>query len=107
MWLGNIYPTMLPQFRAHRNKLVAYNLAVADMCETKLGITLHMYRTIEQIMYLGAVILGMLAVSEGADPLLTTAIVAFIISGPAALEYLLVREDYVEYEQLQQNQDDE
>ena len=56
------------------------------------------WRTLDGLVSIGALVLAGLAISEGADPLLTIGIAATIITGPKALEWILVREDYVEFE---------
>lgn len=58
------------------------------------------WRALDSLVSLGALALAAYAISEGAEPVLAFILAAIIISGPKAIEYWLVREDYVEYEQL-------
>lgn len=64
------------------------------------------WRALDSLVSLGTLVLAGYAIAEGADPLLIMTIAASIISGPKIIEWWLVREDYVDYEELQQNQSD-
>ena len=57
------------------------------------------WRALDSLVSLGALVLAGYAIYVGAEPFFPLIIAAIIISGPKAIEYWLVREDYVEYEE--------
>ena len=65
------------------------------------------WRTLDSMVSLGALGLAAFAISEGADPALSFVLAAMIISGPKLAEWWLVREDYVEYEQVRNKPKDD
>lgn len=58
------------------------------------------WRALDSLVSIGALVLAGYAISEGADPAVASAIAATIISGPKIIEWWLVREDYVDYEDI-------
>lgn len=58
------------------------------------------WRALDSLVSLGTLVLAGYAIAQGGDPILAIAIAAAIIQGPKIIEWWLVREDYVEYEQL-------
>lgn len=66
-----------------------------------------MWRALDSLVSLGALVLAGYAIANGADPLLAITIAAIIISGPKMVEWWLVREDYVEYEDLRNARQDD
>ena len=59
----------------------------------RFGVTLAVYKTIKALTQLVAVAGGFYAISEGADPTMTFALVALIVSGPEAVETILASAD--------------
>jgi len=65
------------------------------------------WRALDQVVSLGALILAGYAIDQGGDPFLSLLLAAIIISGPKVVEWWLVKEDYVEYEQVSQADSDD
>lgn len=65
------------------------------------------WRALDQLVSVGALCLAGYAINEGADPALSLAIAMVIISGPKLAEWWLVREDYVDYEEVADNRPDD
>jgi hypothetical protein len=65
------------------------------------------WRALDQLVSVGALFLAGYAINEGADPALSLALAMVIISGPKLAEWWLVREDYVDYEQVKQTDSDD
>lgn len=61
--------------------------------------TLLHWKSIKAIVHLAAISLAVYAISQGAEPILALAAAAVIIQGPEILEWLAVREDFIEYEE--------
>jgi hypothetical protein len=74
-----------------RKELSQSNQRIADRCN-KIGMSLKVYKTIKAFTQLVGAAAGIYAMSLGADPLSTFALVAIIVSGPEALDYLLSKE---------------
>lgn len=55
--------------------------------------TVRLYKTITAASRLAAVATGFYAISQGADPLTTFAMVAVIVAGPEAIETVLANAD--------------
>lgn len=66
-----------------------------------------MWRILDSIVSLGALALSGYAISAGADPMYAIVIAATIISGPKAMEWVLVREDVLQPEDTTYFDDDE
>lgn len=60
------------------------------------------WRALDSLVSLGALALAGYAIAEDADPVLALTLAAIIISGPKVVEWWLVREDYVEYEEVKE-----
>lgn len=65
------------------------------------------WRVLDSLVSLGALFLAGYAIYHGADPVLAITIAAIIISGPKMIEWWLVREDYIEFEEVRENQSDD
>lgn len=63
------------------------------------------WRALDQVVSIGALALAGYAIDQGAEPLLSLSIAATIISGPKIVEWWLVREDYVDYEEVKEHRD--
>lgn len=83
-----------------RSALRNHNRRVDHACRRALGITVTMWRVLDQIVSLGALALAGYAIDQGADPVLALTLAAVIISGPKIVEWWLVREDYVDVEDV-------
>jgi hypothetical protein len=59
------------------------------------------WRALDQLVSLGALVLAGYSIDQGADPVLALTLAMVIISGPKLAEWWLVREDYVDYEEVQ------
>lgn len=84
----------------YRESLREHNRKVDHACRAAWGISVMVWRALDSLVSLGALALAGYAIAEGSDPLLTMTIAASIISGPKIVEWWLVREDYVEYEDV-------
>jgi len=62
------------------------------------------WRALDQVVSLGALILAGYAIDQGGDPVLALTLAMVIISGPKLAEWWLVREDYVDYEEVKQTE---
>jgi len=80
--------------------LKRHNRRVDHACRRALGITAFMWRILDQIVSLGALALAGYAIDQNADPVLSLTLAAIIISGPKIVEWWLVREDFVDYEDV-------
>ena len=65
------------------------------------------WRALDSLVSMGALALAGFAIYEGGDPVLVTVIAAIIIQGPKIIEWWLVREDYIEYEELRNQPKDD
>lgn len=82
-----------------------HNRQVDHACRSALGVGVMVWRALDQIVSIGALVLAGFAIANGADPILASVIAAVIISGPKMLEWWLVREDYVAYEKHREERD--
>lgn len=80
--------------------LQEHNRRVDHACRATWGISVKMWRALDQLVSLGALVLAGYAIDQGGDPLIALTIAMIIISGPKIIEWWLVREDYVEYEDV-------
>ena len=65
------------------------------------------WRALDSTVSLGALLLAGYAIDQGADPTVALTIAMIIISGPKLAEWWLVREDYVDYEDVVEHRDKE
>ena len=65
------------------------------------------WRALDGLVSLGALGLAGYAISQGGDPVVSFIIAATIISGPKIMEWWLVREDFVEYEETTLSESEE
>jgi len=56
-----------------------------------------MWRILDHIVSIGALVLAGYAIDQGAEPVLALGLAAVIISGPKIVEWWLVQEDLVSY----------
>ncbi len=70
---------------SNRDRIAQCNHEVAK----RANMSLRAYKTIKAVVMLAAVATGFYAISEGADPMTTFALVALIVSGPDAWETLI------------------
>ena len=91
----------------HRIKesLREHNRRVDHACRTTWGFSVMVWRALDSVVSLGALVLAGYAIDQGADPVLALTIAMVIISGPKLAEWWLVREDYVDYEDIKDRQD--
>lgn len=81
-----------PTHRTLRCEIQARNARLDDQLRTRLGIGLQAYKVIKNLTQLAGAGAGIYAMSLGADPLMTFALIAFVISGPEAIEYALTHD---------------
>ncbi|WP_226479176.1 hypothetical protein [Natrinema amylolyticum] len=89
----------------YRESLREHNRKVDHACRAAWGISVKMWRVLDQVVSLGALALAGYAIAEGAEPVLALLIAAVIISGPKVVEWWLVREDFVEFEEMRSRRD--
>lgn len=78
--------------KAHNSRLAAY-------LQEHFQMSLAVWKGVKSAVDFGAIILAIYAMQLGADPLVAIVAAVIIIQGPEILEYLAVREDYVEFEE--------
>lgn len=64
------------------------------------------WRALDSLVSLGALFLAGYSIDQGAEPLIALTIAMVIISGPKIAEWWLVREDYIEYEDVRDRPDE-
>jgi len=76
-------------FQTLSNDLRQYedNLAVA--CERSFGMSLKVFKTTKAVVQLAAILSGIVAIQNGADPLLSLLLITLIYGGPEYIEYFL------------------
>jgi len=92
---------MFGQHSNLRDSLRKHNHRVDHACHAKLGIGIVTWRSIKyvfQICVLGFTLY--LLEYQTVEPILAMIFVGVLISGPDIFEWWLVREDYVEYEEV-------
>jgi len=103
--LTNVMSTSSPQRRSIvdsiRESLRDHFRRVDHACRARWGISGMVWRALDQVVSLGALILAGYAIDQGGDPVLALTLAMVIISGPKLAEWWLVREDYVDYEEVQ------
>jgi len=67
------------------------NLAVG--CKREFGVSLKVFKTTKAVVQLAAILSGIVAIQNGADPLTSLIIIAAIYGGPEYLEYFLANQD--------------
>ncbi|MEA5387108.1 hypothetical protein VB779_08605 [Haloarculaceae archaeon H-GB11] len=72
-----------------KQELEAYNESLDSCLKDRFGMTLRTFKTIKALTQLVGAAAGIYAMSLGAAPLASFALIAIIISGPEALEYLI------------------
>lgn len=77
---------------AFANDIERYNQVLDDACRARWGVSVILWKTVKYIVELGVVGLSGFAIANGADPVTSLMIAAFVLSGPEALEYFVVRE---------------
>jgi len=75
-----------------RDELASYNQRVDHFLRTHAGMTLRTFKIIKGLTQLIGAAAGVYAMSLDAPPLATFALIAIIISGPEALEYIINQE---------------
>lgn len=81
------------------NGAVSYNESLSEACETQLGVSALMFKTLKNIVHLATLALAAYAIDAGVDPFLALVFAALIISGPEILEWWLINNDYREYKE--------
>jgi|GEM_PF-1985160 len=71
------------------DEIAEYNDSLDDCLRGRFGMTLKTFKTIKATAQLVGAGAGVYAMSLGAPPLATFALMAIIISGPEAIEYLI------------------
>lgn len=72
-----------------KQELEAYNARLDHRLRSRYGMTLKTFKTLKAATQLVGAAAGIYAMHLGADPMLAFALVAFIIGGPEAIEYLV------------------
>jgi len=80
---------MSQQNRPFKQELEQYNNHLDGCLKERFGMTLKLFKIIKALTQLVGAAAGIYAMHQGADPLTAFALVAFIISGPEALEYMI------------------
>jgi len=70
-------------------ELSAYNQSLDSYCRTHWGITVKVYKVIKALTQLAGAGAGIYAMMLGADPTMAFGLIALIISGPEAFEFLV------------------
>lgn len=72
-----------------RDELAEYNQHLDSRLRSRWSVSLKTFKSIKALTQLAGVAVGFYAISQGADPLTAFALVAFLVNGPEALEYLI------------------
>jgi len=72
-----------------KQELDSYNDHLDHCLRSRYGMTLKTFKTVKAVTQLVGAAAGVYAMSLGAPPLATFAIMALIISGPEGMEYLI------------------
>ncbi|MFC6973634.1 hypothetical protein ACFQL1_01480 [Halomicroarcula sp. GCM10025709] len=75
--------------RPLNQELAAYNDRLDHCLRSQYGMSLRLFKIIKQLTQLTGVAAGIYAMSLGAPPLATFAMMAVIITGPEGLEYFI------------------
>jgi len=67
------------------------NLAVS--CRSNFGVSLKVFKTTKALVQMVAIFGGIVAIQNGADPLVSLLVIAMIYGGPEYLEYFLANQD--------------
>lgn len=83
------YAIMAARNRSLKDELDAYNQGLDQCLRGRFGMTLKLFKTIKAATQLVGAGAGVYAMAQGADPMTSFALIALIISGPEALEYII------------------
>ena len=72
-----------------KQELAEYNDSLDACLRGRYGMTLKLFKVIKGLTQMVGAAAGIYAMSLGAPPLASFALIAIIISGPEALEYLI------------------
>lgn len=72
-----------------REELWAYNDSLDHCLRCRYGMSIKAFKTIKAVTQLAGVAAGIYAMSLGAPPLATFAMMVLLISGPEAMEFLI------------------
>ncbi len=72
-----------------KQELAEYNDSLDACLRYRYGMTLKVFKVIKAVTQLVGAAAGIYAMHQGADPMTAFALIAIIISGPEALEYLI------------------
>jgi hypothetical protein len=95
---GSTPAQRLPQFmhdamstpnRSLKQELHEYNTGLDGCLRSRFGMSLRVFKVVKASTQLVGAGAGVYAMSLGADPMTAFALIAFIVSGPEALEYLI------------------
>jgi len=105
-------PGAAPLFRYMSNAMSvkrdirAYNRQVEHACRTHLGVGIVTWRSFKYVFYITTLGLTLYLLEyQDVEPVLAMVFSAVLISGPDILEWWLVREDYVDYEEVKRPDD--
>ena len=90
-----------------KQSLLNHNRRVDHACRSHWGISVMVWRALDSLVSLGALILAGYAIDQSADPTIALGIAAVIISGPKIVEWWLVHEDYIEPKDTRRTPDEE
>lgn len=83
---------MTNQHRTVRAQITEHNRRLDSHLRRRVGVTLEAYKVIKNVGQLAGAIGVTFAIQQGADPLTSAFLIAVIISGPEALEYVLMND---------------
>lgn len=96
-----------PRGRICPDAVRTHNSRFATFLQEHYQMSLAVWKAVKSGVDLGAIILAIYAMQLGADPVVAIIAAVAIIQGPEILEYLAVREDYVEFQERKGNADGE
>lgn len=88
-----------PRGRICPDAVRTHNSRFATFLQEHYQMSLAVWKAVKSGVDLGAIILAIYAMQLGAEPVVAIVAAVIIIQGPEILEYLAVREDYVEFEE--------
>lgn len=75
-----------------RRQIEHHNRRLDSSLQRRVGISLETYKVIKNLTQLFGAAAGVYSMHLGADPMLTFALIAGIITGPEAIEYVLTHD---------------
>lgn len=92
---ASLHATMAATKQNHclKAEIREYNDRLDCELKRRAGITVKVYKIIKAVVQLVGALAGVMAMHQGADPMTAFALIAFIIGGPEAFEFVLTNQE--------------